>query len=284
MPRSNSKIISTKPYVAQPTDGEPLPCNSAFYTPTCGGVPTPPAGVDAALQLLFAVRPQPPTIREALRDDLAALPRALVRRAYRDRSRGLSRPQTRRWAAQAAAILNPTERAAVVVYARACRAWLNSVAQTTQRRGASYDWTATAARNVAPNNYERALGAQFAALGLPVEAQVGVAKQGGRRRGGWFGAYWLDWAHRDRDYLLRLDIEMDGQHHQRAERMARDAERNACVQRRGWYVLRVTSAAARRPDAMQTILATVAERARWHRQAVVLARSEVRLLARLLNK
>lgn len=150
-------------------------------------------------------------------------------------------------------------------------------------KGADADWTATSARRVDLNPYEQDLGRRFTALGLPVQAQVGVSKSGGRRRGGWFGAYWLDWAHRDRDYLLRLDIEMDGKSLQRPDMIERDERRNETVRRRGWYVLRVTSMAARNENAMQAIMGVASERVRWHRQAAVLARSDVRLLSRLVR-
>lgn len=266
---------------AAPPD-EVLPTGNVFLLPACGGAPTPPVGLEAALQLPFALRAQPPTIGEALRDDLRALPRAIFRRPYRARYRGLSRPQTRRWAAYVAEHLGSAEQAALVAYAQECRAWAKRLARQTKRKGAAADWTATPARNVALNSYEHRLGEAFTALGLPVQAQVGVSKTGGPRRGGWFRAYWLDWAHRDPDYLLRLDIEMDGKDHRRQDRAVRDTQRNDLLCQRGWYVLRVTSAAARRETAMQEIMAVAVERVRLHRQAIVLARSDVRLLTRLL--
>ena len=68
---------------------------------------------------------------------------------------------------------------------------------------------------------------------------MGVAQERGGRRGGWYGSFWLDCAHRDPTYLLRIDIDLDGKHHDWRERMARDAERNRSLMERGWYVVRI---------------------------------------------
>ncbi len=92
---------------------------------------------------------------------------------------------------------------------------------------------------------------------------------GGRRRGGWFASYWLDCAHRDVRYGLRLDIELDGRAHLYGDRPTRDA----LLRQRGWYIVRLPGTVLHTAEFDQAVGA-VAALADQHRRAVVLARSE----------
>jgi len=143
------------------------------------------------------------------------------------------------------------------------------------------DWDMTSARGVWPNPAEQRLADALAGAGLPVQAQVGVSKYGGRRRGGWFASYWLDCAHRDVRYGLRLDIELDGRAHLYGDRPTRDARRDALVRQRGWYIVRLPGSVLYTAGFAQAVGA-VAALADQHRRAVVLARSDVGQIMRAL--
>src|SRR5690242_6910147 len=107
------------------------PC---LLPPSCGFPPVAPAALAPHLQRLYALRVAPPTIRQALRDDVLALPRALLGRPYTGRHRGLSRPQTRRWGTEIAGALTPAQRGETITYARACQEWYRALAQQTETR------------------------------------------------------------------------------------------------------------------------------------------------------
>jgi hypothetical protein len=118
----------------------------------------------------------------------------------------------RRWVGEQGRGLGEADRAALLQYAAECATWEESFYAARSRWGDPRDYTTRPAANVRLNPYEHRLGAALAAAGLPVEAQAGVSKDGGSRRGGWFGSYWLDFAHRDRAHMLLLDVELDGRH------------------------------------------------------------------------
>jgi len=262
----------------------PSPVAVRLLPPQCGAAPLVPADADVFLQRIDTLRFEPPTVGEALRDDLLALPRALFGRRYHGRQRGLTRFQTRRWCREVAPHLSAAERAAFADYAEACRRWCREMRRSTERGERAWDWRMTSARNVQPNAAEQQLEQALVTAGLPVDGQVGVSRhrEGGRRRGGWYGNWWLDYAHRDRAYLLKIDIELDGWHHRQPDRAQRDAVRNECLQGRGWYVCRVPGMVISRQQQDQAILPLL-ECVRTHRLAVLTARSHVRLIRRLLR-
>jgi hypothetical protein len=116
----------------------------------------------------------------------------------------------------------------------ACRAWYGRLVACATTQAGSWDWRMTPACHAKVNDAEVRLGAALHGAGLAVEAQVGVSPRGGRRRGGWYANWWLDYAHRDPSVLLKIDIELDGWHHRQADRTERDEVRNQTLQRRGW--------------------------------------------------
>jgi hypothetical protein len=197
----------------------------------------------------------------------------------RARAQGLSAEELDTWCAAACAELDESGRQMLLDYALSCRAWEQVLNGTIGSGRADPDWDMTSARQVRPSAPEARLAARLEQAGLPVQAQVGVSQMGGRRRGGWFRAYWLDCAHRDIAFLLRMDIELDGAHHRTPERQRRDELRNELLKVRGWYVLRFDGRLLRADQELQQAVQTTVKIARRHRRAVLLARTDLSALA-----
>ena len=294
------------------------PLFRAALPPAVGPAPRPPTGLRPALSLLDgtiaaqmrslaahpAARAGDPMISalnglfdlgEELRDlggmlddfggswmanvlahSVSAIP--VVKRA---RAGGLTTEGSERWAEAAQAILAPDEGPSLAAYCQACRQWERRLDKNIGSMAADPDWDMGSAQRVPPSVPEAFLARSLEAAGISVQAQVGVSPHGGRRHGGWFGAFWLDCAHRDVAFLLRLDIELDGAHHGRADRAARDEARNQFLQARGWYVLRVDSHNLGREEHSRAVEA-VAKLVRRHRRAIMVARSDPSAIDRVL--
>jgi hypothetical protein len=199
----------------------------------------------------------------------------------RHQAHGLSAMELERWAEQANAMLAPVLRAELLLYTRTCRAWERLLARNISSSAADPDWDMTSAQHVEPSMPEVFLAQSLSEVGIPLEAQVGVSRYGGSRRGGWFNAYWLDWAHRDVAFLLRLDVELDGARHRQPERWFRDEIRDAQLQERGWYIMRIDSRILGRGQqyrAREALLRLVQR----HRRSIVLARTDRHRLEQLL--
>ena len=202
----------------------------------------------------------------------AALPLHL-HQLERAHAPGLSAVETQHWADRAREALPADAQRQLWTYAGKCRQWEEHLRAIITNDEADADWDMDSADGVELNPFEVELEARFRDAGLAVDAQVGVSRHGGMRSGGWLGAYWLDLAHRDVPYLLRVDIELDGYHHRWDVHRARDEERNTALRRRGWYILRLDSRAmvSDGPDgAIRQVLAVRSV----HRRAIVLARSD----------
>lgn len=197
----------------------------------------------------------------------------------RARALGLMPEEIAAWCADIRADLDETGRRAVLDYALCCRIWAQVLDGTIGSGSADPDWDMASARRVQPSAPEARLAFALERAGLPVQAQVGVSRLGGRRRGGWFRAFWLDCAHRDIGFLLRMDIELDGATHRTPHRRERDALRNHLLQMRGWYILRFDARVLRADADLQRAVRTVAAIARRHRRAVVLGRTDPTALA-----
>lgn len=178
----------------------------------------------------------------------------------------------REWVRHYAPSLAPEDRAVLSRHVIECERWAKSLRATLCDEGDPRDYTTATARNRQHNPYEEKLARIFANVGLPLEAEVGVSRDGGSRRGGWYGSYWLDLAHRDASHNLLLDIEMDGRRHRAADRVERDEVRNERLCRRGWYVLRVPSRVLHQPTVASGVAARTVEEMRRHRQVMVMAR------------
>jgi len=92
----------------------------------------------------------------------------------------------------------------------------------------------------------------------------------------------LDCAHRDVAYRLRLDIELDGATHYHRERQAKDQHRNQALQERGWYIVRLSGRIIGQRN-HHLALERVVDLVERHRRAVVLARSDLRVLEKVLS-
>ena len=252
--------------------------------PVDGAAPHPPVAMQSTFEALTEALAEPLALHERLGRGVGQLGRVaratLSQMPYRQRADGLSPAATERWAKQVTSRLSPLERSALLAYARDCRAWERRLRRRIGSDRADPDWDMTSAPNVAPSAPEAMFAHALEDAGIPVWAQVGVAKEkGGRRRGGWYGSFWLDCAHRDIGYLLRIDLELDGHHHQLAERKVRDAERNAILAQRGWYVVRL-SASALGGEGQRRMVGEVVALAARHRHAIVVARSHLPALER----
>jgi hypothetical protein len=213
----------------------------------------------------------------ALAHSMGAIP--VMKRA---RAGGLTTEGSERWAEAAQAILAPEEGAHLTAYCQECRQWERRLDKNIGSMAADPDWDMGSARGIPPSAPEAFLARSLEAAGISMQAQVGVSRHGGRRQGGWFRAFWLDCAHRDVAFLLRLDVELDGVHHGRADRAARDEERNRFLQARGWYVLRVDSRNLGREEHSRAV--KVAAKLVWrHRRAIMLARSDLPAINRVLT-
>jgi hypothetical protein len=197
----------------------------------------------------------------------------------RARAQGLSAEELDTWCAALCGESDVVGRQMLLNYAMSCRAWEQVLNGNIGSGRADPDWDMTSARRVRPSAPEARLAARLEQAGLPVQAQVGVSQMGGRRRGGWFRAFWLDCARRDIAFLLRMDIELDGAHHRTPERQRRDELRNGLLKLRGWYVLRFDSRLQRADQELQQAVQTTVKIARRHRRAVLLARTDPGALA-----
>lgn len=193
-----------------------------------------------------------------------------VRRA---RAEGLTAGEASRWAEAAHSILAPEERSALDCYVAECRHWEQRLDENIGSMAADPDWDMGSALRVPPSAPEAFLAESIEDLGIPMQAQVGVSRYGGRRQGGWFRAFWLDCAHRDVAFLLRLDVELDGATHRIIEGAARDEVRNTLLQARGWYILRVDSRNLGREQHYRA-REDIDKLVRRHRRAIVLARTD----------
>lgn len=186
------------------------------------------------------------------------------------RKRGLTTSQLRQIHHILRIQCRPAEQQSFFTYAAACRAWYAALEHVVASSAAGWDWRMMPAQHAPINAAEQALGDALKRAGLAADAQLGVSSRGGPRRGGWMGNWWLDFAHRDPDYLLKIDIELDGRHHRYADRAERDERRNETLQARGWYVYRIPGLliTQRREDAaVAELLQTVHD----HHRAVVAA-------------
>jgi hypothetical protein len=130
---------------------------------------------------------------------------------------------------------------------------------------------------VDPGSAEVTLARSLTGFGIPVQARAGVAEDGVRRRwGDRYGALCLRWAHRDRAYLLRLAIDLDGQYlHLHGAKPEYDRGRNEILADRGWYVAHL-SGQEYQWLALEPLVALVEQ----HRRAIVLARADLPALKR----
>jgi hypothetical protein len=197
----------------------------------------------------------------------------------RARVRGLTPDELAAWCAVARTDLDETGRRALLDYALHCRAWEQVLDGTIGSGSADPDWDMTGARRVRPSAPEARLALALERAGLPVQAQVGVSRMGGRRRGGWYRAFWLDCAYRDIGFLLRMDLELDGAAHRTPRRRQRDALRNELLRVRGWYILRFDVRLLRADADLQRAVRTASAIAQRHRRAVVLGRTDPLALA-----
>ena len=197
----------------------------------------------------------------------------------RARAEGLIASELDEWALNARAALPYEACCTLLEYAEACRTWERALDTTIGSGLVDPDWDMASARGVAPHAQEAQLGHRLEERGVEVQSQVGVSQVGGARSGGWFAAYWLDCAHRDVGFLLKIDIELDGMAHRQEERHERDALRDALLAERGWYIVRIEYASAR-PDGYQRACTAIAALARRHRRAIMLGRTDAGALAR----
>lgn len=254
--------------------------------PVIGAAPEPPPELDAALGLLDVLQAEPRSLNDRLHTQVSALLRraaaTLADQRYRPRAHGLSASETERWAQQATLVLQSQAGQLLIGYARTCQEWERRLRAAIGSDAADPDWDMTSAKRVEPNAAEAFLAQTLEEAGIPVQAQVGVSRNGGERRGGWYAAYWLDCAHRDVAYLLRIDIELDGRHHYNQQRRQRDEQRNQAIQSRGWYVVRLGGRIIGQRNHLLALDQIVALTER-HRRAIVLARSDLRTLERVLG-
>ena len=192
----------------------------------------------------------------------------------RARAAGLSAADLATWCASVREELEPEPRLQLLQYVAHCRLWDVCLDGVIGGIG-DPDWDMTSARRVVPSAPEAHLAAALQRAGLPLQCQVGVSQYGGPRKGGWFNAFWLDCAHRDVAFLLRIDIELDGITHRAVERRVRDSVRNTLLAHRGWYVFRFDARLLRQPEALERAVRSVLSLARRHRRAVVLARTDI---------
>lgn len=196
----------------------------------------------------------------------------------RARAAGLSAPDLTAWCASVREALEPETRLQLLRYVADCRLWDVCLDGVIGGIG-DPDWDMTSARRVVPSAPEAQLAAALQRAGLPLQCQVGVSQFGGPRKGGWFNAFWLDCAHRDVAFLLRIDIELDGITHSAVERRVRDSVRNTLLAHRGWYVFRFDARLLRQTEALERAVRSVLSLARRHRRAVVLARTDISNIA-----
>jgi len=255
---------------------------ATIIPPAVGMVPKPPAEILSALDVLEVIHAGPRAARDQLRAGLAmALRRTaavLAGQRFRPRAHGLSDREAEQWARQAAQLLAPATRSQLVAYVRACQEWTRALHRTIGSNEADQDRDSTSGRRVEPGAPEARLAQSLEAVGIPIRARVGVANErGGRLRGGWYDAFWLDCVHRDAAYLLGVDIELEGRHHYRPERQAH----HQILADRGWYVVRLSGRIVGQTQHRQALdqLVALVER---HRRAVVLGRSDLSRLAQML--
>ncbi len=262
------------------------PRRVTIIPPVFGPAPSPPAAVGPALDLLHTLHVGPRDKRDAAVDSGIEAMRfvlaAVLDESFRPRAYGLSARETHAWLDRVRALLPAEDLGALRRYTATCQAWHTALRAVVADDAADPDWDMTSARGVWPNPAEQRLADALTGARLPVQAQVGVSKYGGRRRGGWFASYWLDCAHRDVRCGLRLDIELDGRAHLYGDHPARDARRDALLRQRGWYIVRLPGSVLHTPGFDQAVGA-VAALADQHRRAVVLARSDVGQIMRDLT-
>jgi hypothetical protein len=204
----------------------------------------------------------------ALARSIRAVP--AVKRA---RVGGLTADSAARWVRVAQSIVTPDQRSCVASYVYECRQWEQRLEIIISSMAADPDWDMGSAVGVRPSAPEARLPKSFEQGGIPLQPQVGVSRVGGRRHGGWFQAFWLDWAYRDVPFLLRLDIELDGASHRTPEGEKRNRVRNILLQSRGWYVLRFDSRTLDLEQHKRAVNAVV-KLVQRHRRAILLARTD----------
>ena len=232
------------------------PSGCVLLPPDCGLPPIGRPEWTAFWHRLAAIDPGRPPLWERLT-------RALLLRT------GPTPSQRRRWEQATAGLTAPTDLHAFFGYVAACRVWYGHLVACTTTRAAEWDWHMTLARTAQVNDAEQQLGSALLRGGLAVQAQLGVSSRGGRG-GGWFDNYWLDYAYRDHAHLLKIDVELDGWHHQRADRAERDEVRNERLRLRGWYVYRVPGSVVARRQQEQAV-AELMKTVRAHRHAAMVA-------------
>jgi len=149
------------------------------------------------------------------------------------------------WARDIAPGLDQDTQDALVTYLVSCENWATGIRQAIRKTAVVGDLASAPSRRKPANAYEAALRAAFSTTGLTLDEQVPVSKDGEHQRNGYYNSYWLDLCRRDPRHCLLLDIEMDGSTHRTDKGRAHDAECNASLRRRGWYVVRVPSMAHR---------------------------------------
>jgi hypothetical protein len=233
----------------------------------------------AAINRLFDFGADPRDRREEMDDyggmwlaDAFARSVRAVPAVRRARATGLTSNSASRWVEIAQAGVAPEEQSCVVSYIQACRQWEQCLDRNIGSMAADPDWDMGSAKKVRPSAPEAHLAQSLEQAGIPMQAQVGVSRNGGPRHGGWFRNYWLDCAHRDVAFLLRIDVELDGATHRTPEVERRDAMRNTLLRQRGWYVLRFDNRNLDR-EQHNRALDVIVKLVQRHRRSVVLART-----------
>jgi hypothetical protein len=186
------------------------------------------------------------------------------------------------WADEIRATLSGQQRAQLLEYVERCRYWERALREAIER--GEVDWEVEPPSPFAhPSMDDKAMADSLGAAGIPVGIHVWVAEdEVSRRWGDRYPAIVLRWAHRERAYLLRVAIEIDGQYiHVYNLGQDRDQERNQILADRGWYVAKLSGSIEREERQRLTrerLLALVEQ----HRRAIVLARSDLPALTRNL--
>jgi hypothetical protein len=163
-----------------------------------------------------------------------------------------------------------------------CSYWEHALCEAIEWGEA--DWEeGESPRYIHPSEAELTVADHLRAAGIPVQTHASVAQDQVRRRlGDPYDALWLRWAHRDRSYLLRIAIELDGQYFHRFEAEQEfDQERNKMLADRGWYVAKL-SGLNREEEIRRLVWELLPALVTQHRRAIVLARSDLPAVLRNL--
>jgi hypothetical protein len=245
--------------------------------PAAGAAPLPPSELHEVFAPLAVIQADPRAAQDRLRAGFGATRRLAVAAfggRYAPSAHGLSARETARWAQEIRATLSGPQRDQLLEYVHTCREWERALRDAIDRGKA--DWLSDSARYAVPSAAEDAVADILTAVGIPVQGHARVAEEEVRRRwGDPTKAIWLRWAHRDRAYLLRIAIELDGQYlHLHGEQEENDRERDQILADRGWYVAQLSGSSMPQnlPRPVRERLTALVEQ---HRRAIVLARADL---------